>query len=164
MEKEYFREWERTTALKEDYGRHEPTVWSTLAALPLILKYYGIPGPIRYLLFWLGQLLAVVARKIQRQLVLAGKLWRQGPPVANSQPTVCCCCYCCTCLVLLPLLLCCLELRPMGSWYCSKSAALFEEGCRRPLALTKPAACCCRVPFGGSAGTAGWRAAGTVSA
>lgn len=72
VEQEYFQEWERTTAISEDYVDRQPTVLSTLASLPNVVKYYIIPGPLRFVWYWIWKGLLHALRQLQRALVLQG--------------------------------------------------------------------------------------------
>ena len=72
IEKEYYREWERTTIVaKEDINR-PMTLVTFLAFLPTWLKFYGLPGPVRFVVFLLWQRAAAAAHVIHRKLVIAG--------------------------------------------------------------------------------------------
>ncbi len=88
IEKEYFKEWERTTALAENYEGRQRTALSTLASLPLVVKYYIVPGPVRFLWFWIWQALLAVAQQIRKRLILLGKsgLWCCARSAASSIP------------------------------------------------------------------------------
>lgn len=68
MEKEYFREWERTTAV----SHHKATMLSTALCLPPLIKYYIVPTPLRYVWFFVWQALLAVARQVERRLILQG--------------------------------------------------------------------------------------------
>lgn len=78
VEKEYYREWERTAALTEGGVQQPQTARSTLLALPPLIKYYLVPDPLRYIWFFIWQALLSVARRVQRLLILQGAGWARG--------------------------------------------------------------------------------------
>lgn len=51
LEAEYYKEWERLTLIPEEELNRNMTVVSFLTFVPMWLRYNGIPGPLRYLLF-----------------------------------------------------------------------------------------------------------------
>ncbi len=86
MEKEYYREWERTTALTENYTHRQRTLASTLASLPGLVQFYFVPGPVSFVWFWIWQAVLTVARQVQRRLVLLGeRLWTSDAASCRTQ-------------------------------------------------------------------------------
>ena len=73
MEKEYYREWERTAALTENFTHRQRTLLSTLASLPGLVQFYLVPGPVSFVWFWIWQAVLAVVRQVQRRLVLLGE-------------------------------------------------------------------------------------------
>ncbi|KAI8109055.1 hypothetical protein M9435_005471 [Picochlorum sp. BPE23] len=51
IEAEYYKEWERLTVVSEEELNRKMTVVTFLRFLPMWLRYNGLPGPLRYLLF-----------------------------------------------------------------------------------------------------------------
>jgi hypothetical protein len=51
IEAEYYKEWERLTVVSEEELNRKMTVVTFLRFLPMWLRYHGLPGPLRYLLF-----------------------------------------------------------------------------------------------------------------
>lgn len=54
IEVEYYKEWERLTLVPEEELNRKMTVITFLRFLPMWLRYNGLPGPIRYLVFAKG--------------------------------------------------------------------------------------------------------------
>lgn len=51
IEAEYYKEWERLTVVSEEELNRKMTVVTFLRFLPMWLRYNGLPGPLRYILF-----------------------------------------------------------------------------------------------------------------
>ena len=54
VEAEYYKEWERLTLVPEEELNRKMTVVTFLRFLPMWLRYNGLPGPVRYLVFAKG--------------------------------------------------------------------------------------------------------------
>lgn len=51
LEAEYYKEWERLTLVPEEELNRKMTFMSFITFLPVWLRYHGLPGPVRFLLF-----------------------------------------------------------------------------------------------------------------
>ena len=51
LEAEYYKEWERLTLVPEEELNRKMTFVSFVRFVPMWLRYHGLPGPLRYLLF-----------------------------------------------------------------------------------------------------------------
>ena len=51
LEAEYYKEWERLTLVPEEELNRKMTFMSFITFIPVWLRYHGLPGPLRFLLF-----------------------------------------------------------------------------------------------------------------
>ena len=51
LEAEYYKEWERLTLVPEEELNRKMTFISFIRFIPVWLRYHGLPGPLRFLLF-----------------------------------------------------------------------------------------------------------------
>ncbi len=72
IERDYYREWERTTLVAREVLDRPMTIFTFLAFLPTWFKFYGLPGPVRFALYLLSRRVAVVAHTLHRRAVLQG--------------------------------------------------------------------------------------------
>lgn len=72
IEKDYYREWERTTLLAEEELNRPMTVLTFLAFLPTWMKFYALPGPLRFLCYLTWRKISAFGHSVHKQLVIAG--------------------------------------------------------------------------------------------
>jgi hypothetical protein len=72
IEREYYREWERTTLIAKEELDRPMTIMTFLTFLPTWFKFYGLPGPVRFIIYLLWQKAAGVGHKVHTKLVLQG--------------------------------------------------------------------------------------------
>jgi len=72
IENDYYRDWERTTLVAEEETNRPMTVFTFLAFLPSWMKFYALPGPLRFLCYLIWRQISAVGHSIHKQLVLQG--------------------------------------------------------------------------------------------
>ncbi|KAL4458184.1 hypothetical protein ABPG75_013049 [Micractinium tetrahymenae] len=72
LEVAYFKEWEETTVLAEQEGRRKMTLLTMLAFLPNFIKFYLIPGPIRYVWWLIWSVVREAGYQLRKKAVVAG--------------------------------------------------------------------------------------------
>ncbi|KAG7670051.1 hypothetical protein NADE_006293 [Nannochloris sp. 'desiccata'] len=72
IEREYYREWERTTLVAKEELDQPMTIMTFLTFLPTWFKFYGLPGPVRFIIYLLWQRAAAFGHKLHKKLVLQG--------------------------------------------------------------------------------------------
>jgi hypothetical protein len=72
IEREYYREWERTTLVAKEELDRPMTIMTFLTFLPTWFKFYGLPGPVRFIISLLYQKAAAIGHKLHKKLVLQG--------------------------------------------------------------------------------------------
>lgn len=72
LEVAYFKEWEETTVLAEQEGRRKMTLLTMLAFLPTFIKFYVVPGPIRYVWWLIWSVVREAGYQLRKKAVIAG--------------------------------------------------------------------------------------------
>lgn len=72
IERDYYREWERTTLIAKEELDRPMTIFTFLAFLPTWFRFYGLPGPVRFVLYLIWQRVAAAGHKVHKKLVIEG--------------------------------------------------------------------------------------------
>ena len=72
IEREYYRDWERTTLVAKEELDRPMTIMTFLTFLPTWFKFYGLPGPVRFVISLLYRKAAAIGHKLHKKLVIQG--------------------------------------------------------------------------------------------
>ena len=72
IERDYYRDWERSTLIDEEELNRPMTIWTFMRFLPVWARFYALPGPLRYVLYLVWRQAAFVGLRIRKHFVLQG--------------------------------------------------------------------------------------------
>lgn len=73
IEKDYYQDWERTTLLAQEERDRPMTLFTFLAFLPAWLKFYALPGPLRFAAHLLWRYVLAALHQVHKRLVIQGE-------------------------------------------------------------------------------------------
>jgi hypothetical protein len=72
IERDYYKDWERTTLIAEEELNRPMTPLTFMSFLPTWFRFYGLPGPVRFLCYVIWKRIALVTHLVHKKLTLLG--------------------------------------------------------------------------------------------
>ena len=84
IERDYYREWERTTLVADEELNRPMTLLTFVTFLPTWAKFYALPGPVRFVIYLVYRRLAAVGHVLHKRLVIEGRIERGSSQITPS--------------------------------------------------------------------------------